>query len=169
MKAKLIVEGREFPIEINDPELEKLLKPKKKTGYERVVKGGIYFYTFGDASVDSIEDDRDASSNDDYDAADYYSDRTVAENNARADKLMRQLRRFAVEHRENGIYWVKEACNSKWRIVYDYSDNAIKSSKGWDVRNAFAIYFDTEEAVKLAIEIFHDELIWYFIEYKDSL
>ena len=31
------------------------------------------------------------------------------------------------------------------------------------------IYFDTESAVSLAIETFHDELIWYFTEYKDSL
>lgn len=31
------------------------------------------------------------------------------------------------------------------------------------------ILFDTADTVKLAIETFHDELIWYFTEYKDSL
>lgn len=31
------------------------------------------------------------------------------------------------------------------------------------------IYFDSGEAAQLAIETFHDELIWYFTEYKDSL
>ena len=30
MKATLIVEGTEFPIEINDPELQKLIAPPKK-------------------------------------------------------------------------------------------------------------------------------------------
>lgn len=38
MIAKLIVEGKEFPIEIQDPELQKMLAPPKKTGYERVDK-----------------------------------------------------------------------------------------------------------------------------------
>ena len=168
MKAKLIVEGKEFPIEIQDPELEKMLKPKKKTGYERVEKGSEYFYTFSDASVNSIEDDRDASSNDDYDAADYYSDRTVAENNARADKLMRQLRRYAVEQRKYNIYWTKTP-DEKWSIVYDCSNNRIIPYKHWDVREAFVICFDTEETAKNAIIFYHDELIWYFTEYKDSL
>lgn len=167
MKAKLIVEGKEFPVEINDPNLEKLLKPKKKTGYERVNPGDNYFYVV-DAEVCVISDDA-SYDEESYKAANYYSDETVAKNNARADKLMRQLRRFAVEHRENSICWAKGAYNAKWRIVYDYTDNAIKQSKGWDVRNAFAIYFDTEEAVKLAIEAFRDELIWYFTEYKDGL
>lgn len=43
MIAKLIVEGKEFPIEIQDPELEKLLVPPKKTGYERVSSDGHFF------------------------------------------------------------------------------------------------------------------------------
>ena len=42
MKAKLIVEGREFPIEIQDPELQKLLTPQK-TGYEPVGAGQKYW------------------------------------------------------------------------------------------------------------------------------
>lgn len=168
MKAKLIVEGREFPIEIQDPELEKLLQPPKKTGYERVAKGSEYFYTFSDASVNSIEDDRDANSNDDYDAADYYSDRTVAENNARADKLMRQLRRFAVEHRKNVVYWCREAIE-KWSVIYDYANNRLVPDNHWQCREAFAVYFETKEVANLAIETFYDELIWYFTEYKDSL
>ena len=43
MKAKLIVEGKEFPIEIQDPELQKLLSSQKKTGYERVDAGQKYW------------------------------------------------------------------------------------------------------------------------------
>ena len=43
MKAKLIVDGKEFPIEIQDPELQKLLTSQKKTGYERVGAGQAYW------------------------------------------------------------------------------------------------------------------------------
>ena len=167
MKAKLIVEGREFDIEINDPELEKLVKPPKKTGYERVARGSEYFYTSSDASVNSIEDDRDASSNDDYDAADYYSDHTVAENNARADKLMRQLRRFAVKHRENELDWEPSIC--KYRIQYNWKLERLEvdSNNMWQICGV--IYFDSSKTANLAIETFRDELTWYFTEYEDSL
>lgn len=169
MKAKLIVEGREFDIEINDPELEKLVKPPKKTGYERAEEETRVYYVGYAGKVSDFFDNRRDIVNDAYIAGNYYSDKTVAENNARADKLMRQLRRFAVEHRENSICWVKGAYSSKWRIIYDYSNNAVRSTKGWDVRNAFVIYFDTEATANLAVETFYDELVWYFTEYKDSL
>ena len=31
------------------------------------------------------------------------------------------------------------------------------------------IYFDSVQIAQLAINTFHDELVWYFTEYKDSL
>ena len=167
MRAKLIVEGREFPIEIHDPELQKLLKPQKKTGYERVEKGNKYFYTCSDASVCSIEDCRDESGNDDYNSADYYSDHTIAENNARADKLMRQLRRFAVEHRENSINWNNET--TKYYIRFGHGDKSIWAESEILGQGFGMITFDSKETCILAIDTFRDELIWYFTEYKDSL
>lgn len=66
MKAKLIVEGREFPIEINDPELQKLLKPKKKTGYERGNDCDTYFYVASDGEAGNASEDWSSVSNDDY-------------------------------------------------------------------------------------------------------
>lgn len=124
MKAKLIVEGREFPIEINDPELEKLLKPPKKTGYERVELGKIYYNVSCDDVIDSNEEVESLIDVDLYGIANYYSDRTVAENNVRADKLMRQLRRFAVEHRDNTIDWYNSD-NAKYYIGYSYEKKML--------------------------------------------
>ena len=46
MIAKLIVDGKEFPIEIQDPELQKLLVPQKKTGYKRVESGEEFWCGF---------------------------------------------------------------------------------------------------------------------------
>lgn len=167
MRAKLIVEGKEFSIEIQDPELEKLLKPKKKTGYERVEKNVEYFYTCGDASIESMKDYRDSSSNDDYNAANYYSDRTVAENNVRADKLMRQLRRFAVEHRKEDLRW-GDTKQLKHYIVFDCG-MALGVHHCTLTREPNVVYFDSTTVAVDAINTFNDELIWYFTEYKDSL
>lgn len=167
MKAKLIVEGKEFPIEIQDPELEKLLKPKKKTGYERVEEGELHYYDDG-TRVEGDTDRHEVCDDQFYEVANYYSDITVAENNARADKLMRQLRRLSVEHRDDVVYWCKGAVE-KWSVIYDYTNNRLMPDNHWEWREAFAIYFETKEVANLAIETFHDELIWYFTEYKDSL
>lgn len=103
-----------------------------------------------------------------YDTANYYSDRTIAENNARADKLMRQLRRFEIEHREGSILW-SDASQDKFVIGFNYIDGEVYVSSAISSKVTFGIYFNDEETADLAIEIFYDELIWYFTEYKDSL
>ena len=166
MKAKLIVEGKAFPIEIHDPELQKLLTPQKKTGYERVEEASRYYYVDANGFVEGPVEDCDTFDDEAYNTANYYSDETVAKNNARADKLMRQLRRFAVEHREQEINWNSEVQN-KFSILYDYSDNEIAVERDIYGRYHGIVYFDSIETARLAIETFHDELIWYFTEYKD--
>ena len=160
MKAKLIVEGREFPIEIQDPELQKLLMPKKKTGYERVEYGEEYYYIDCENMVASSKEEHLCGDSDSYDVCNYYSDYTIAENNARADKLMRLLRRFAVEHRE-------DYCE-RYVIVYCKDIKELQARR--DTEMLFCgPYFDSLKAVSYAIKTFRDELIWYFTEYKDSL
>lgn len=167
MNAKLIVEGKEFDIEIYDPELQKLIAPPKKTGYERVGLKNTYWYVYV-TDVDNFMDEDCEFEKEVYEAANYYSDRTVAKNNARADKLMRQLRRFAVEHREKELDWNNgEQC--KYYIYFDNDDGEFDIDDNVVYRTYGCIYFDSPETAKLAIDTFHDELIWYFTEYKDSL
>ena len=167
MKAKLIVEGKEFPIEIQDSELQKLLA-SRKTGYERVNESQKYWYQASSGNVERKSNMRDNVDAMYYSNANYYSDETIARNNARADALMRQLRRFAVEHREQEIDWNSKVQN-KFSILYDYSDNEIAVERDNYGRYHGIVYFDSIETARLAIETFHDELIWYFTEYKDSL
>lgn len=169
MKAKLIIEGKEIEIEISEEEYKKLhLLEKKKTGYERVPEPSGYFYVSARSCVGTDYDNYYSVDDECYESANYYSSEIVAENNARADKLMRQLRRFAVEHRK-----YKTNFNSinaeKFYIIYQCEINEIRP-----YQTSYAIYFgkicfDSREATQAAIDEFHDELIWYFTEYKDSL
>ena len=92
----------------------------------------------------------------------------MAENNARADKLMRQLRRFSVQHREPGINF-NNANTAKFYIICDYENDELRSNYISFTKVFGAIYFDSREVANAAIDKFHDELIWYFNEYKDSL
>ena len=169
MKAKLIVEGKEFPIEIQDPELQKLLTSQKKTGYERVGAGQTYWLQDVNGKVCwDTESVCFIGDNNDYNSANYYSDETIAKNNSRADKLMRQLRRFAVEHRKSKIDWNDES-QDKYYIYNETNTDNLEIDYCHITRYFSGIYFDTQEAAKLAIDTFHDELVWYFTEYKDSL
>lgn len=167
MNAKLIVEGIEFDIEILDPKLQKLLVPARKTGYERV-KNEKYYFDNGTGAVDFVIKDSNNTFDDNmFDVANYYSSKEVAENNVRADKLMHQLRRFAVEHRNEKLKWGYDA--DIYGIYYNHSTRMICTAHHCVTHNLGEIYFDEIETADLAIESFKDELTWYFTEYKDSL
>ena len=169
MKAKLIIKNKEIEIEISEEEYKKLQpSEEKETGYERVTESDIYFYANSRGYVETACEDYYDVDDEYYESANYYSDKTVAKNNARADKLMRQLRRFSVEHREHGVN-LNDTNTEKYYIYYDYGNDELGVSLVFRSKNFGAIWFDSEEATQAAIDEFHDELIWYFTEYKDSL
>ena len=169
MKATLIIEDKEIEVEISEEEYKKLQSPeKKKTGYERVPESDVYFYVHPSGCVETTCEACYDIDDECYESANYYSDKTVAENNTRADKLMRQLRRFSVEHRECGVNF-NDTNTEKYYVYYDYKNDELGVSFVRRTRNLGAIHFDSEETANAAIDEFHDELIWYFTEYKDSL
>lgn len=167
--AKLMINGKELKtqIEIDETVLEPNEEKKKINGYERCETSNKYFYVnekgevITDSDIDFEEDDLRFA------IANYYSSAEVARNNARADKLMRQLRRFAVENRKDKIDW-NDGGKHKYNICYSYPTQEIFVDFKSNCRN-FEIYFDSCGVAERAIEEFKDELIWYFTEYKDSL
>ena len=169
MKAKLIIKNKEIEIEISEEEYKKLhSSEEKKTGYERVAESDIYFYANTKGDVETACEDCYDVDDEYYESANYYSDKTVAENNARADKLMRQLRRFSVEHRERGVNF-NSTETAKHYIYYDCVRDELRTTYTFYAGVFGVIYFDSEETAQAAIDEFRDELIWYFTEYKDSL
>lgn len=168
MKAKLTIDGKEFEVEISEEQVQALTKTKKKTGYERVKKGEYYYTGTVDGTSDCYTESNDRFDGRIYECANYYSDRTVAENNARADKLYRQLRRFAVEHRKEILDW-NDGDIGKVVLYYNHSINKIDYASSFLRHEYGQIYFNSEETAQLAIDTFRDELLWYFTEYKDSL
>ena len=169
MKAKLIIEDKETEIEISEEEYKKLQpSEEKKTGYERVSELDIYFYANSRGYVETACEDYYDVDNEYYESANYYSDKTIAENNARADKLMRRLRRFSVEHRGCGVDF-NSTKTEKHYIYYDCVHDELRTTYTFYAGVFGVIYFDSEETANAAIDAFRDELIWYFTEYKDSL
>lgn len=171
--AKLMINGKELKtqIEIDEVNLksieEKNEEKKKINGYERWGMNNKYSYVNGKGEVRTESDIGLEEDDLRFTIANYYSSSGVARNNARADQLMRQLRRFAVENRKDKIDWNDEK-KHKYNICYSYPIQKIFVDFESNCRN-FEIYFDSYEAAERAIEEFKDELIWYFTEYKDSL
>ena len=169
MKAKLIIEEKEIEVEISEEEYKKIHpSEEKKTGYERVSESDIYFCANTRGCVETACEDYYDVDDEYYESANYYSDKTVAENNARADKLMRQLRRFAVEHRGHGVNF-NDVNTRQYCIYYDYGNNTLGTAFTLCAKTFGVICFDSDETALAAIDKFRDELIWYFTEYKDSL
>lgn len=138
------------------------------TGYERVKESEKYYHINATGETHTDFEDNDNFNNNLYANANYYSDETVAENNARADKLMRQLRRFAVEHNDCELDW-DNSNQSKYFIFYDYYWGKCKVCGTLGHRNFGQIYFLSDKVAKQAIKEFKDELIWYFTEYCDHV
>lgn len=160
-------------VEINESEFVKLAAAGFKqaatsTGYERVEKGENYYFISASNLRNIRTEDYTSVSNELYKTANYYTSIMLAENNARADQLMRQLRRFAVEHREHKIDW-KDLDQSKWSIGFEYNHNTLYTYDKLCSRVFGVTYFDSKETAQAAIDAFYDELIWYFTEYKDNL
>ena len=167
MKGTLKLEnGQVIEIEINEEQL-KQIQTKIKTGYERLDEDDTYYYVKSFGRVDYLTEQMADFDNKIYDTANYYSDPTVAENNARADTLFRKLRRFAVENRTEKLDWNREV--NKCYISYEHDTKRLWVDYNVHWQGFGSIYFDTEMVAEKAIKKFHDELIWYFTEYKDSL
>lgn len=137
------------------------------TGYERVKKGKFYYILTANY-LSEVTEKGDEADERFYKTANYYSDETVAKNNARADKLMRQLRRYAVEHNEGEIDW-KDVAQAKWYILCDGNTGELSITYAYTVRQFGQIYFSTPEIASRALWEFESELLWYFTEYTDHI
>lgn len=138
----------------------------EKTGYEYVPLYGKYYYATDegvvqeDANVSSIHDVARKHT------ANYYSDHSVAENNAKADDIFRQLRRFAAEN--GGIV----SFHDVWYGKSFYTIGAERICDGfalWIYEQKFSpipVLFATREAAKAAMDRFADQILWLLIEYE---
>jgi len=105
-----------------------------------------------------------------YKTASYFNDENLAKNIARAERLKYQLRRYAALN--GGIPSQKDWQNikiKKWYIDYLYHTETIAFFDTYYYKTFGQIYFKDVKACEKAIEIFKDELIWYFAEFEEQL
>ncbi len=170
MQVELKANGKTVQVEMTEEQLKELGVIKPRTGYERMEKDSTYFFNVASGDTSSTAEAKHTVDQDFYDNGNYYSDCEIAENNARADRLFRQLRRWqalndkAITKKDWEDYSV-----TKYNIDYDYFTNRLLVSWTTRDRKLNNVYFTSEKIVKEAIEVFKDELLWYFTEYQQRL
>lgn len=167
MENIVVIDGKEYEV---------ILKPVEKTddnkelrtGYEKARAGDDYWYTSwrGKTELESFEDilcvDEDV-----YLCGNAVTDRKLAEDRTRRNRLLWQLERFSALSRKENIDW-----NDRGQLKYCIGFNHIKKelyvNDVYMCQTSFAVYFDREDLAKKAINVFYDELVWFFTEYKDT-
>ena len=166
MKVTLTLNGKSVEVDLTEEQLKTLgIEEKKKTGYERGVEGEHYWYVEYKGYVSEEIETLDMIDDDLYNVANYYSDKNVANDNARADALMRKLRRYAAEH--GGIVNGYEPCYSIFYSVHGDRPSVLTLSGKHKYLGM--IGFKSERDCENAIKEFYDELMWYFNHYRPQL
>ena len=173
MKVELKVNGKTVQVEMTEEQLKELgvIKERSRTGYERVKKSEMYYVV--DTEYNSMSKNTEFNDQRDeqcYNTGNYYNDKVIAENNARADRLQRCLRQWQAQNDEviSKEDW-EDHDLTKYFIIYDYDSNVISPGRTWWMRGTNNIYFKSREKAEEAIEAFRDELLWYFTEYVQRL
>lgn len=172
MKVELKANGKTVQVEMTEEQAKILgLAKVTLTGYEgrEECNNKKHYYV---NTIDLVIEDENTVLFDQnrYDVGNYYSDKTIAENNARADRLLRCLRQWQAQNDEviSKEDWEDQDLK-KYSIIYDYSSNVFYAGRTWWMREPNNIYFKSREKAEEAIELFKDELLWYFTEYVQRL
>ena len=167
MKFTGTYNGKPIELELTEEQVEILKQAeKKKTGWERAKERESYWVCDGDTVFDNEEEN--LSCDDEvFDCANYFSNKTLAQNIARAQTLKRKLWRRSAELCDK-VDW-RNPETDKYCIYYNYTRDSLYSSIAWATRGLGGIYFDSEEHAEQAIEEFRDELIWYFTKFESRM
>lgn len=182
MQVELKVNDKSVQAEIPEEQLKEtvlfeqlkklgLIEDKPRTGYERVKKDEMYYViNTKDDSMINVKEFKDETDEQCYNTGNYYSDKTIAENNAHADRLLRQLRQWQAQNdKAISISDWKNNNILKYYIDYDCFNDQPFVTYAIRYRCPNTIYFTSGEKAEGAIEVFKDELLWYFTEYVQRL
>ena len=152
--AKLIINGKEYEVQLTDEQVTKIENPKKVTGFERVEEGESCFSIDATGAIYS----RNIYFENLYNNANYYSNETLAEWCNRNDTLNRKMRRWAAEHNTYPIDW--ENSESKWYIYYNCKYEDIEIGENKENCSAERVYYQDYLTAVAAIKEFGDEIKW---------
>ena len=165
MKFTGIYNGKPIELELTEEQVESLKPKRKNTGWERVEEGETYWICDGKSI--NVVGEKNLHYYDLLSHANYFSDEALAKNIIRAQTLQRKLWRRSAELCKK-VDW-RNSEIPKYSICYDADENELYVTYVWVTWDFGQVYFDTKEHAEQVIDEFHDELIWYFTEFKSRM
>lgn len=167
MKFTGTYNGKPIELELTEEQVKSLRPKRKKTGWERVKKEENYWVCNTFDRILEVCESSDCQDDDFFSHANYFSDATLVRNIIRAQTLQRKLWRRSAELCENAG-WNNDSRN-KVSICHDYNNRCLCVCENQFFGYFGQIYFDTKEHAEKVMNEFHDELIWYFTEFKSRM
>lgn len=137
--------------------IEKANKPKNKVWEPE--KDETYYYSYSDGSIEEATWDNINVDKNRYAIGNCFKTREEAEFALEKQKVITELKRYAIEHNEGEIDWyVRGTC--KYYIQYDYVNNKLNiSHTRYFKNNNSSMYFTSEKIAEAAIEAISEERI----------
>ena len=161
--VKIIIDGKEYVAQMSDEQVKDIAQQERaQTGYERGISGEIYYAM----SINGIAEYYTSGDKSTFAKGNYVNDRQLCQYRFRARVLHDRLEQWQALHDEP-VDW--GGYKPKYRIEYDYYDKRLLVIANGSSRTMGTVYFSTDEKAQEAIEVFRDELVWYFTEYRSRL
>jgi len=154
--AKLIIDGKEFEVTLPDSVIAELTKPKKVTGFEAAEYGKTVYCVNECGNLTSYQDYGEAAK--EYEVANYYTNKALAEWCNRADTLNRKMRRWAAEHNTEPVK--RGFDEKKWYLYYNCETANVDVAFSQEELLFSNVYFNTFNTAAFAIEEFGDIIKW---------
>ena len=167
----ITIDGKEYPVQIMDEQAKSLLRqqqPRPRTGFERAKNGEKYHgLVIGYCTEEYSDWDKNQ-----YESGDYVTDEQLSDAREVSWSIHNMLAQWQALHDEPINWNVTDYKGSlKWKIYCDYSAAkpllCVKSENFY--RDAWVVYFSTQEKAQDALSAFHDQLMWYYTEYLPRL
>lgn len=164
IRTQLKIDGKLQDVEIENGEIKILEQNPKQTGWER----GKFRESYYAQDSRTTQHDREVGDQYDYERysiANYFSNKELAENISRMQKLQRQMFRWQAEH--DLVIGKYDDSIKKYYLYYDCKNKAIAIDYTYHIiDSAFSPFFSSVAKAKECLEVFKDELIWLFTEFK---
>lgn len=167
MKLTGTYNGKPIELELTEEQVEVLKQgEKKKTGWERAEKGEKYFVN----TIRAVQEEEETGSSSDntyYRYADYFIDEILIKNILTAQHLQRKLWRRSAELCKKMN--LRDSNTKKYYIAYDVDSSSLYVSVSLRFNRFGEVYFDTKEHAEQVMDEFHNELIWYFTQFRSRM
>ena len=157
-------DGTEVVAQVNEDELAKLTKQERtRTGYERVEDGERHYIMLFDGAFPFCIDQQNQAFNN----GNYVNDERLCQDRYRARLLHDRLEQWQALNDEP-VDW-SNGSSSKYKICCECLYMSLFVDGNISIRDEGVVYFSNKEKAQEAIEVFRDELIWYYTEYRSRL